>query len=138
MPTPKSSASAKASAKGDAIGMVADIVGSVGSAIVTSVYAIKNEKFRQQIVSQLNEIDKRNAEELEKSLTKINDVNERIDYMSTFLSNLVANKSSLNLKNRIEDRLLGRARSDKKTIYYIVGGAIVLFGLIFIIRRIKR
>jgi hypothetical protein len=138
MPTPKSSASAKGSVKGGGLGDAIEIIGEVGTAIVTSVYAIKNEKFRQQIVSQLNEIDKRNAEELEKSLTKINDVNERIDYMSTFLSNLVANKSSLNLKNRIEDRLLGGAKSDKKTIYYIVGGAIVLFGLIFIIKRIKK
>jgi hypothetical protein len=125
-------------AKGDAIGMAIQVAGTIGSAIIGTVYAVRQEKQRQQMIESLDALNEQQITELGESLQRINDVNDRIEKFTSFVSLTLANKSSSDINKQIENKNLGKVNSDKKLIYMFVGISVALLIGIIVIKKINK
>ena len=134
----KSVKSAKLNAKADAIGMIADIVGMVGSAIITKSYQKKNSQFQAEIERNLAQLSDRQREELRNNLLKIADANERLSVLINYLADKLGTESAIALKSNIDTNVLGAVNKQTKQIYWFVGISVaVLIGIVVIKKIIK-
>jgi hypothetical protein len=134
----KSVKSAKLKAKADAIGMVAEIVGMVGSSLITSSYNKKNAQYQAQIESELLKLSDLQREELRDNLLKVSNSNQRLSIVVNYLADKLGSESSLNLKSRINENLAGAVNKETKQIYLFIGIAVAVLIGIIAIKKIKK
>jgi hypothetical protein len=134
----KSVKSAKLKAKADAIGMIADIVGMVGSAIITKSYQKKNSKLQAEIESNLAQLSDRQREELRDNLLKISDSNERLSVLINYLADKLGTASAISLKSNIDSNLAGAVNKQTKQIYWFVGISVAVLVGIVLIKKIMK
>jgi hypothetical protein len=130
--------SAKALNKADAINMAIQIVGEVGVKYINTIYAIKNEKERQQIIADLDKLDNEQISELLNNLDRINETNARIREISSYVSKVVSQKASQEITGRIKKQNLGNVMSDRKKIYIGIGVTLAIFLTIIVVKRITK
>jgi hypothetical protein len=134
----KSVKNAKGMAKGDAVSMIAEIVGMVGSAIITKSYQKKNAKFQEEIERNLAQLSDRQREELRDNLLKIADANERLSVLINYLADKLGTESAIALKSNIDTNVLGAVNKQTKQIYWFVGISVaVLIGIVVVKKIIK-
>ena len=128
----------KPSAKGGVTEMIAQVVGMVGSAIITKSYEKKNAKFQAQIESELAKLTDLQRQEIYTNMSKIADSNQRLAVLINYLSDTLGTASANSLKSNIDANLLGSVKKDTKAIYWFVGiSAIVLIGIV-VIKKITK
>lgn len=130
--------SSNTKAKADAIAMAVEIAGTIGSAIITTVYAVRQAKQRQQMAESLDALNEQQITELGESLQRINDVNDKIEKFTSFVSLALANKSAKDINTQIENKNLGKVKSDKKLIYMFVGISLALLIGILVVKKINK
>ena len=106
-------------AKADAIGMIVEVVGSVASGIITTVYSVQNEQLRKQLEEQIQYLDEKQASELESTLRATQSQNDRLAFAMDFLSKVEGEKSASKIKTSIENKNLSGVMGDRKKIIYI-------------------
>jgi phage gp29-like protein len=135
----KDVAKAKKIAKtADAVNQIVEIVGQVATSIITTSYAIKNEEQRQLLLGQIQYLDEKQATELENSLRALQTQDARLGYMMDFLSKVEGEKSANKIKSSIENKNLGGVMGERKKIFLIFGGVIVLLVGLIIIKKVTK
>lgn len=124
--------------KGDVIGMIADIVGMVGGAVITASYQKKNAQLQQQIEENLAKLSDAQREEIKNDLQKISDSNERLSVLINYLADKLGNESALSLKNQISTNLTGAVNKQTKQIYLFVGISVALLIGIVLVKKIMK
>lgn len=122
--------------KAEAISMAIQIAGDVGAKYITTIYEVKNEKERQRIVAQLQELDEKQLSDLADNLNKITDSNARLQELTSYLTKSVSTKLSTDISGRIQKQNLSGVVSERKKIYIAVGVALGLFLTIIVVKRI--
>jgi uncharacterized membrane protein YuzA (DUF378 family) len=130
--------SAKAKAKADAIEMVADIVGMVGTAVVTSIYAKKNAKFQQDIERDLQKLSDEQKLELRDSLAKIQDSNQRLATLMNYLSVNLGSDSASVLSSQIDTNLTGAVKKQTKIIFWVFGLSALAILSVYVIKKVRK
>lgn len=128
----------KVGSKADAIGMIADIVGMVGSAIITKSYQKKNSKLQAEIERNLAQLSDRQREELRDNLLKISDSNERLSVLINYLADKLGTESAISLKSNIDSNLAGAVNKQTKQIYWFVGISVAVLVGIVLIKKIMK
>jgi len=134
----KSVKTAKATSKANTIGMIAEIVGMVGTAIATKSYQKKNAKFQAEIENNLAQLSDRQIEELRNNLLKIADVNERLSVLINYLADKLGTESAIALKSNIDTNVLGAVNKQTKQIYWFLGISLAVLISIVVIKKIKK
>lgn len=129
---------AKALNKADAINMAIQIVGQVGAKYINTIYAIKNEKERQQIIADLDKLDNEQISELLNNLDRINETNARVQEISSYVSKAVGKKLGTDISSRIKKQNLGKVMSDRKKIYIGIGVTLAIFLTIIVVKKITK
>jgi len=122
----------------DAVNQIIAIVGQVATSIITTSYAIKNEEQRQLLLGQIQYLDEKQATELENSLRALQTQDARLGYMMDFLSKVEGEKSANKIKSSIENKNLGGVMGERKKIFLIFGGVIVLLVGLIIIKKVTK
>jgi len=130
--------SAKLLNKADAINMAVQIVGDVGVKYINTIYAIKNEKERQQIIADLDKLDNEQISELLYNLDRTNETNARIQEISSYVSKAVGKKLGTDISGRIKKQNLGKVMSDRKKIYIGIGVTLAIFLTIIVVKKIRK
>lgn len=122
--------------KGDAIATASQIIGDIGVKVITTIYEAKNEKERQRIVAQLQELDEKQLSDLADNLNKITDSNARLQELTSYLTKSVSTKLSTDISGRIQKQNLSGVISERKKIYIAIGVTLGLFLTIIVVKRI--
>ena len=122
----------------DAVNQIVEIVGQVATSIITTSYAIKNEEQRQLLLGQIQYLDEKQATELENSLRALQTQDARLGYMMDFLSKVEGEKSANKIKSSIENKNLRGVMVERKKIFLIFGGVIVLLVGLIIIKKVTK
>jgi Mg2+/citrate symporter len=117
---------------------IADIVGVVGAVTVSVVYGIRNAKEKKRIAQTLMEYDAIQLEELENSLSKLDSQNQRIEKLFYFISTIKGKKQSREINKKVSDIALSKSNKEKKLMYIVFGGALVLIIIGLLIKNKKK
>jgi hypothetical protein len=124
--------------KTDAIAMASQIVGEIGVKVISTIYDVKNEKQRQNIVAYLDKLDTEQISELADNLNNITDSNARLQELTSFLNKSVSDKLNADISGKIYKENLGGAMSDRKKIYIAVGVTLAIFLTIIVVKKITK
>jgi ABC-type phosphate transport system auxiliary subunit len=124
--------------KADAINMAVQVVGEVGVKFINTLYEVKNEKKKQQIISDLDKLNNEQISELVSNLDKITDSNARIEELSSSISKFVAQKVGQDISGNINKQNLGKVMSDRKKIYIAIGVTLAIFLTIIVVKKITK
>ena len=115
-----------------------ELVGQVGSAIISTVYSIKNEKLRQQYADELQKLNEKQAAELEQMLKSIQSVDDRIAQFGAILGQVLAKQSSDTITQGINKAYLSETKSQLKLILSAFGVFIAIIGTVALIKKIRK
>jgi 23S rRNA maturation mini-RNase III len=124
--------------KGSGLSSIIDTVGQVGAVIITVVRAKENKALQEYYTQEIQKLRKEELEELAVALNNIQQQDKQIEFLANYLTNALSKRAMQDINAQINKDYLGNVTSEKKTIYWVLGGMVAFIGVIFLIKKFRK
>ena len=108
---------------------------AIGTGIATTLASIKDMKLKADIERNLGYLTLKQKNDLDKELVRTQDVNKRIEILTNAIATIRGSQTSSILSSTIITQQKTKSRSQTIMAISILGGAIVLFGAIYFLKK---
>lgn len=130
--------SAKTTRAADVVGQAADIIGQVATTAITVVGQQRNERLKQQLAEDLQKMSVEQANLLNARLEVLTSADDKYNEIVSFLSKNLGSQRSSALASMVQYQYMNKSQSDKKLIWYVLGGSIAFIVLAVVIVKLKK
>lgn len=113
------------------------IGGELAGVVISTVYAIKNEKLRVRLADEIDKLSQEQAYQLALRLQASTDENERLKALSDYLTDIVNKKQSQDITSSIQKKYLSGGQKTRKYIFWGLGISMTIIILTLIMRKKK-
>lgn len=139
--TPKQIGGLKSAVKLQKVQAKADIIGLVGegaSMVISTIFSVKNAKDRQRMVEDLENIKKRDFEELDALIRKQKTESDRLNAYLMFFSDLKAREQDQLIRGTIGGIASKKSTSERRLMKIVFAGALALIVIGLIIKKVRK